>query len=100
MGTKLEDYGTAEYGEHGTQHVLGFHCPGCGHAHAYYVPRWTWNGSMEKPSFTPSLVNTTEYGDSREKRVCHLYVTDGKIQFLTDCWHDLKGKMVEMEDAK
>lgn len=100
MGIKLTDYGQSEMAGFGEQHVLGFHCPGCGHAHAYYVPRWTWNGSMDKPSFTPSLMNSIEYGDQREKRLCHLYVTDGKIQYLTDCTHNLKGTTVEMEDVK
>lgn len=88
---KLTDYGVDGNG----QRVLGFHCPGCGHGHAYFVPRWQFNGSMETPTFTPSLLN---FRDNAERR-CHLHVTDGKIQFLNDCWHELKGQTVPLEDV-
>jgi hypothetical protein len=29
---------------------------------------------------------------------CHSLVTDGNIQFLDDCTHELKGKTVPLED--
>lgn len=32
------------------------------------------------------------------KTVCHSFVTDGNIQFLDDCTHELKGKTVPLED--
>lgn len=86
--SKLRDFGIAADG----QRHLFFHCPGCKHGHSYTVPRWTWNGSMDKPTFTPSLLNTTP-----EKR-CHLFVTDGRIHFCSDCRHELAGQTVEMED--
>ncbi len=74
-----------------------FHCPGCGHAHIVTVngkknscnASWTWNGSMDKPTFTPSL-NVVGY--------CHSYITDGKIMFLGDCTHTLKGKTVPLPE--
>lgn len=55
---------------------------------------WQWNGSLDKPSFTPSLLcdaSTPEYR-------CHLYVTDGKIIYCEDCHHELKGQTVDMVD--
>lgn len=58
-------------------------------------PSWQWNGDMEKPTFTPSLLVRT--GDDRQ---CHLFVRDGMIQYLDDCYHELKGRAVEMEDEK
>lgn len=75
-----------------------FHCPGCGHLHAYVVgggtgPRWTFNGNMEKPTFTPSLRNSDLKGTT-----CHLFLTDGVIHFCGDCPHPLAGKSVPMED--
>lgn len=74
--------------------VYLFWCPGCGRSHPYDVPRWNFNGSMDKPSFTPSLlVNPHEQANR-----CHLYVTDGKIQYLSDCFHGLAGQTVEMSD--
>ena len=75
-------------------HRYAFHCPACGHSHLYEVPRWQWNGSLEKPTFTPSLLNTTD------TTRCHLFVTDGRIAFCGDCTHPLAGKTVEMEDTE
>jgi Family of unknown function (DUF6527) len=80
-----------------------FHCPGCGHDHAFTVgpqraglvdARWAWNGSYEKPTFTPSLMCNRDHPESR----CHSFVTDGKIQFLSDSHHKLAGQTVELPD--
>jgi hypothetical protein len=30
---------------------------------------------------------------------CHLFITDGKIEYLADCTHELAGKTVEMEEV-
>lgn len=76
-----------------------FECPGCGHAHMFITkapqePVWGFNGNLEKPTFTPSLLNRHSGGE--KDYVCHLFVTDGKIQFLGDCTHPLKGQTVDM----
>jgi hypothetical protein len=80
-----------------------FWCPGCKINHSYVVQRkdpkdvgpvWQWNGSLEKPTFSPSLL---VWGSRPEQR-CHLFVTDGKIQFLGDCAHDLKNQTVPLLD--
>jgi hypothetical protein len=77
-----------------------FHCPGCGNGHAFTVggdtarPRWTWNGSFDKPTFQPSLLCNKDHPGSR----CHSFVTDGRIQFLSDCWHSLAGQTVDIPD--
>lgn len=88
---------------------LAFRCPGCDTWHVLNVfaarePRWTWNGDAERPTFQPSLLNTTgravdpsfvpEPGDPPE--VCHLFVTDGRLQFLPDCTHALAGQTVDI----
>lgn len=75
-----------------------FECPGCGHAHIFVVksdrePVWQFNGDLDKPTFRPSLLNRD--GDGF---ICHLYITDGQIQFLGDCSHGLKGQTVKMLD--
>ena len=31
-------------------------------------------------------------------RVCHTFVTDGRIQFLSDCTHALAGQTVDLPD--
>lgn len=82
---------------------LLFFCPGCKFGHFFQVekgpeykgaPIWEWNGDMDKPTFSPSLgVNMTT--ESR----CHLFVRDGKIEYLSDCHHALAGQTIEMEDV-
>ena len=76
-----------------------FHCPGCGNDHAFTVgpqspgwgtARWTFNGDFEKPTFTPSLLCNPDHVANR----CHSFVTNGNIQFLADCWHELKNTTV------
>lgn len=78
-----------------------FWCPGCGEHHGVYVereqrPRWGWNDSMDRPTFTPSILVTWEWGEKREKKVCHSFVTDGQIRFLGDCTHKLAGQTVPL----
>lgn len=71
-----------------------FRCPGCGDAHAFTGPRWNWNGSVDMPTFTPSLLCNPDHPPTR----CHSFVTGGKIQFLADCHHSLKGQTVEIPE--
>jgi hypothetical protein len=73
-----------------------FYCPGCKIHHLYDVridgghPSWVFNGNMESPTFTPSLL----YPDLR----CHLYVINGKIRYEPDCSHELAGRTIDMVD--
>jgi hypothetical protein len=89
-----------------TAQKLMFSCPGCRCSHAINVklkncsegPLWSWNGSLERPTITPSILVT--YG--REPRphrpqTCHSFVTDGRIQFLGDCEHTLAGQTVDLQ---
>lgn len=79
--------------------LMQFFCPGCRYYHSFLVGvvghSWDWNGNMEKPTFSPSML--VNRGTSQQ---CHLFVREGKIQFLNDCWHELRGKTVEMEDIE
>ena len=76
-----------------------FYCPGCKEHHSYRVkgpqPRWTWDKSMTKPTFSPSLL-VLDSVDGKKRTKCHLFVKKGKIQFLNDCLHELAGKTVDM----
>lgn len=88
--------------------LLVFFCPGCGYDHPFHVPPqrreprvggvpaplWEWNGSKDKPTFTPSLL---VFGMAPEKR-CHSFVTDGRIQYLGDCFHHLKNQTIELPE--
>jgi hypothetical protein len=96
MNAKLEDLGM----QNGERWV-SFHCPGCNGGHGIPVsgPRgWNWNGSLESPTITPSIL-VNRGGANPTAPVCHSYVTEGRIQFLTDCTHSLAGKTVELPDA-
>jgi hypothetical protein len=55
--------------------------------------RWTFNGNLEAPTFTPSLMTNRGAPDQ-----CHLVLTDGIISFCDDCWHELKNTNIPIED--
>jgi len=96
---KLEEFKR----EDGVQSLL-FECPGCDMLHVVHVagaghPLWQWNGSMDKPTFSPSVLVTYPWGKDREQRVCHSFVREGQIQFLGDCTHALAGQTVDLPDV-
>lgn len=71
---------------------LTFSCAGCGCLH-YADERWAYNGDHEKPTFTPSIL--VNYG---EGKVCHSFVTDGRIQYLGDSYHELGGQTIDLPE--
>ncbi|WP_242514506.1 DUF6527 family protein [Enterobacter cloacae] len=88
-------------------------CPGCGSRHVVHVgigsgPRWGWNGSVDKPTLTPSVLVTgftpsddpEEFGDATKDKpfTCHSFVTDGQIQYLNDCTHSMAGMTVPLPE--
>jgi hypothetical protein len=102
-----------------------FYCPGCKHQHTISSSIWSFNGDVEKPTLSPSvLIKSGHYcshhvsGDDcwctfNNKRreegregsrfkcsICHSFVTDGKIQFLSDCTHELAGQTVEIPEVE
>jgi hypothetical protein len=106
-----------------------FEFPGCDMAHMVNVsgqggPIWSWNGSMDSPTFSPSIRVTydhmSEAGRAQGKAfceqhgryptneenpydvndVCHSFVTDGRIQFLGDCTHALAGQTVDLPEIE
>lgn len=66
---------------------------------------WTWNGSVDSPTLRPSILTKVagrkylETGEYTEQ-ICHSWVTDGKVQFLDDCTHELRGQTVELLDVE
>lgn len=101
-----------------------FWCPACKCGHGVWITgpnsvthaTWTWNGSMDKPTFQPSLKITRNMWDppvtpenreeykknpwpqTQKEHICHVVVTDGRLNFCGDCTHELAGKSVPMED--
>lgn len=87
-------------------HQLAFSCPGC-NKHHHFNRTWKFNEDFDKPTVSPSLlVRWTQWeGTKKEgnlktvKKVCHSFIKNGMIQFLSDCTHDLKGQTVPLEDV-
>lgn len=83
---------------------LFFLCPGCEMLHPVRVdrtsqlPSWDWNGDVNKPTFSPSILVQFNWGEKREERRCHSFVRDGRIEFLSDCTHALAGQTVDLPD--
>lgn len=80
---------------------IGFRCPGCGGGHSIPVKPdvagWEWNQNLDRPTISPSiLVNRGKSNPTAH--VCHSFVRDGHIEFLSDCSHDLAGKTVELPE--
>lgn len=79
-----------------------FHCPGCGFAHVVTITRsspgpvWSWDGNRERPTFSPSLLVTIPPFESYPGVRCHSFIRSGRIEFLSDCHHQLAGKTVDL----
>jgi len=84
--------------------LLWFWCPGCNEHHAVKVNDtggWSWNGSEDNPTISPSLLVRGTVGDStKNKTKCHSFVKEGKIQFLNDSAHALAGKTVDLPEIE
>jgi len=95
--------------------LIMFWCPGCQCGH-YVNDTGDLNDISGLPTIRPSiLVKSTNDSDEWEKdengdfifengkakgsrkTVCHLFVTDGVIEYLPDSTHSLAGKSVPME---
>jgi hypothetical protein len=86
-----------------TKGAYAFHCPGCKCGHTVFTqnegyshPIWEFNGDVNSPTISPSLKNVGEYPEG--VRVCHSFITSGHIEFLSDCTHELAGKIVEIQN--
>lgn len=100
-----------EYKEHAPEDVLihighypkgamVFWCPGCKAVHRVNVPGfegkghiWGYNGDPVKPTLSPSILQYESPGYSPR---CHSFVKAGKIQFLSDCGHELAGQTIDL----
>ena len=88
-----------------------FQCPACGCCHGPNE-KWQFNGDFNKPTFSPSILVKCkrDITDDEVKRImkgekleipdiiCHSYVKDGMIQFLSDCTHSMAGQTVEIPE--
>lgn len=70
-------------------------CPGCKVFHAVAQGRLT-NNDLERPTFSDSLGWTGPVEENGPAQYCHSYVEEGRIRFLKDSWHELRGTTVEL----
>jgi hypothetical protein len=80
---------------YGKNNVVTIYCPGCKMDHNF-DKRWEISGTKEKPTVSPSIL--VRWNNADTNYVCHSFITDGKIKYLNDCTHDLKGKIIDMEN--
>ncbi len=80
-----------------------FYCPACREHHivsvgpkAYWKQQWEFNGDFNKPTINPSILVTRNMPDGEHR--CHSFIRDGKMQYLNDCTHEMKGQTVELPD--
>lgn len=88
-------------------------CPACRTMHTFAVEqpfsngaRWTFNGNAESPTFAPSMnirigpfpVDEDEK-KPRRMEICHYFLQAGKIVYLGDCTHELKGQTIDLPDV-
>lgn len=78
-----------------------FYCPGCKCDHGVWTSKqnskgaiWSFNGNKDCPTVTPSIL----ISNNEMKYCCHSFITDGKIQYLDDCTHELAGQTIELPD--
>jgi hypothetical protein len=109
----------------GKDGTLYFWCKGCNCYHGVPIDKtkplyWDFNGDYDKPTLNPSiLVKSGHYLDNHQGScwctynaehpddeasfkclLCHSFIRDGKIQYLSDCSHELAGQTVELEEPK
>ncbi len=72
-------------------------CPGCKEIHRF-DSRWEWDGDVDKPTFSPSMLVTSPDHKDKNKQVCHSFLKKGIWQFLNDCTHKLAGQKIPLPD--
>lgn len=104
---------------------LTYWCQGCKTRHMIRHgdgpgERWGWNGDVEKPTFSPSVLTTNgHYLDTHVTGArcwcvynvehpeqehpftcqrCHTFIRNGMVEFLSDCSHELAGQTLPLPD--
>ena len=117
ISSKLRNWRNETNGDEG----LIYWCQGCNATHSIKTKgaagAWGWNGDVDKPTFTPSVLCRTghyvtgkpadqcehckdaaEDGHETFCGICHTFITDGRVQFLSDCTHQYAGQTLELPD--
>lgn len=90
-------------------------CPAYKDSHHIWVPNWTFNGNTEMPTFSPSVKVmgkqierdaagewTGEWLRGPDGKAlddcCHYILTDGVINYCSDCVHTMAGQSVPLSE--
>jgi len=68
--------------------------------------RWIFNSNYYNPTFSPSINETfgkegQSYEDFKKDpnpRRNHVFIRNGKIEYLSDCTHELAGQVVDIPE--
>jgi hypothetical protein len=110
-GAAMAVHGTAYFGKYLARYPEYYGdrwlhwCPACKTLHEIAVDtpfsngaRWSFNGDLDAPSFTPSVnLSIGPFEDQHSVR-CHYFITAGKISFCGDCTHGLAGQTVDLPE--
>ncbi len=94
---------------------IAFFCIGCNELHIIRISGidpWEFNGDYDRPTFKPSIkVSGKEWPTDEQCKalgrgekinlkdhICHSYVTNGQIEYLSDSTHHLKGQTVDIPE--
>lgn len=90
--------------------IVIFWCAGCDEHHQIDTAKWTFNGDLDKPTFSPSYLTWLDpspkadpkYGNGkfRDGFRCHSYIREGSIEYLSDCTHKLAGQTVRLKEIE
>lgn len=80
-----------------------FWCLGCKGSHTFVTDHtakthWSFNGDTENPHFNPSLAFWVDWTKQELGYKCHLFLHNGRIQYLNDCKHDLAGHTIDIPE--
>lgn len=80
-----------------TSHGYAHWCPACDAMHGIHTNAdddygWSFDGSGESPTFSPSVRITGK--QNGVDFVCHYFIIGGVIHYQNDCTHHLKGQHI------
>jgi hypothetical protein len=76
-------------------------CPGCDALHGIAIrpdvqsngASWTFTGTLDRPTYEPSQLFALK---GPPRKVCHTFIRNGLIEFLTDSTHAMAGRTVPL----
>lgn len=77
---------------------LYYWCPACKSMAHVPVDRWQWNGSLDKPTLTPSVKETCGPFPDGKILCCHYFLTDGVMNYCGDCTHGHSNEKIPLPD--